>query len=140
MIGTAFPAELGLFLWPLSGIPLGAILVQVLLVLGLGALFGTVAGAAQWWLLRDRPGTQAGALIGLSALAGAASWLAGPLVTVVLGSLLIKLLPLRLAALILSFLSVATTGAVFGAISSTAWAQTMPPPTSTLFSRLPRGW
>jgi hypothetical protein len=136
-----YASDLSFLLWPLSGIPIGAILIRVLLVLGLGALFGTAVGLMQSTLLRDRA-SQTNTLIGLSALAGAASALAGPLVTVLAGSLLFRFLPPQLAALITAFLNVVSTGAVFGAISGAAWVQMMQPPTagpSTFSSfRLPR--
>ncbi len=126
---SMYPHELSFLLWPLSGIPVGAILLRVLLVLGLGALFGTAVGLVQSALLRERA-SQTASLVGLSALAGAASGLAGPLVTLLAGSLLFRLLPPALAAVITAFLNVAATGAVFGAISGTAWAQIMQFPSS----------
>ena len=138
-----YSSDLSFLLWPLSGIPIGAILIRVLLVLGLGALFGTAVGLMQSTLMREQArASQTNTLIGLSALAGAASALAGPLVTVLAGSLLFRFLPPQLAVLITAFLNVVSTGAVFGAISGAAWVQMMQPPTagpSTFSSfRLPR--
>jgi hypothetical protein len=121
---SMYTHELSFLLWPLSGIPVGAILLRVLLILGLGALFGTAVGGVQSLLLRERA-NQTASLVGLSALAGAASGLAGPLVTLLAGSLLFRLLPPALAAVITAFLNVAATGAVFGAISGAAWSQIM---------------
>lgn len=127
----------------------------IYLVLGCGvagAVFGSMAGLVQWLLLRSRS-TAAfpGRMILISTVAGAAGAMPLPLVFFGVLRVLIqavKFLPPLVSIALAILSSLATAGAVYGAIMATASTAL---PTSTPGSgssssfmgstlRLPRGW
>lgn len=126
-------------------------IILIVLFNGLaGAVFGSMAGLVQWFLLRSRSSAAfPGRMILISTVAGSVAAVARPLVFV--GMLLflfhvIKVLPPQLSLLSALILSIASMGAVYGAIMATA-SPTLPETgagsTSEFYRsslRLPRGW
>jgi hypothetical protein len=121
-------------------------ILNLLLTVGIFALFGAMVGVAQWLILSTRA-QRAGWLVLLNGVAGAAAGLVLILVGTLLEALLPRILPINLALILSNLLALGTAGGAYGAITGTVLQHLIlpvskgvdPSQSTSSFLGLPRG-